>query len=52
LEEPKLERTVNTSSSDEIEIRRLLSSSETIGGKSSASSSSISKEEEANKLAK
>jgi hypothetical protein len=52
LEEHKLERTLNTSSSEGIEIRELLSSSEMIGGKSSANSSSISGEEVANRLAK
>jgi hypothetical protein len=52
LEEPKLERTLKTSSSEGIEIRVMFSSSEMIGGKSSASSSSISEEEVANRLAK
>jgi hypothetical protein len=52
LEEPKLERTLNTSSSVGIETKMLLSSSKIIGGKSSASSSSKSGEEEVNKLAK
>jgi hypothetical protein len=52
LEEPKLERTLNTSSSVGIDIRKIFSSAEMIGGKSSASSSSIVGEEEANRLAK
>jgi hypothetical protein len=52
LEEPKLERTLNTSSSVGIDIRKIFSFVEMIGGKSSTSSSSIVGEEEANRLAK
>jgi hypothetical protein len=52
LDEPKLERTLNTSSSVGIAISKMLSSAVMIGGKSSANSSSISGDVEAKRLEK